>query len=734
MRHKFPFLFIALLLGLLIAPVGKAGAVAPNLIQDPSLEAAYSSTAIWQQASTNSDTPLCIASDNDCAFPGISAPRTGSIWAVFGGVDWSDEESISPEVGDLYQNVVFPTCGASLQFYFWIGAAPAGSDANDVFNVKIDGVTVFLANATQQSSYPSYTLVNLNVSAYANGAVHKVEFYSVTDGQMVTFNVDDISLTQTCVTISGNAGVAGATLNSTGGSAIADGSGNYSFNVPFEWSGTVTPSKSGYVFSPVSRTYSNITTNQTAQNYTATAVYLISGNVGVGGVTLSYTDGTPKTATSVSNGDYSFPVTNNWSGTVTPSHICFTFNPTNRTYSNVTADQTSQNYTPIVGPGCANIDVLIGGSNVGNYGISSEESIFDRYGINGGPVHVVSTNGITPIFTSQRAKFGNSFNSIVGYPGDQLTTDYWFTSYDDLGMITYLVIGNPDPALTAEVDVFIAGNKMNATPYSIAPGQRIFPRYGINGGPVHVVSTNGVNIFTSERTKFGNSFNEVLGYPGDQLTTEYWFTSYDDLGMITYLVIGNPDPALTAEVDVFIAGNKMNATPYSIAPGQRIFPRYGINGGPVHVVSTNGVNIFTSERTKFGNSFNEVLGYPGDQLTTEYWFTSYDDLGMITYLVIGNPDPALTAEVDVYIDGVKKNATPYLIAPGQRVFPRYAINGGPVHVISTNGVDIFTSERAKYLSSFNEILGIANNQLTTDYWFTSYDDLGMTTYLVIAAP
>jgi hypothetical protein len=57
-----------------------------------------------------------------------------------------------------------------------------------------------------------------------------------------------------------------------------------------------------------------------------------------------------------------------------------------------------------------------------------------------------------------------------------------------------------------------------------------------------------------------------------------------------------------------------------------------------------------------------------------------------------------------------------------------------VHVFSTNGVDIFTSERAKYLSSFNEILGLANDQLTTDYWFTSYDDVGMDTFLVIAAP
>jgi hypothetical protein len=384
-------------------------------------------------------------------------------------------------------------------------------------------------------------------------------------------------------------------------------------------------------------------------------------------------------------------------------------------------------------PTFADVHVDIGGSKVGNYNVPFGERISDDYGINDGPVHVTSSNSL-PIFTSQRAIFESSFNSVVGYPGDQLTTEYWFTTYDDLGMITHLVIGNPDPALTAEVDVYIAGNKMNATPYQIGPGQRIFPRYGINAGPVYVVSTNGVDIFTSERTKFGNSFNEVMGYPGDQVTTEFWFTSYDDLGMITHLVIGNPDGTLTAEVDVYIGGVKQNVTPYQIGPGQRIFPRYGINGGPVQVVSTNGVDIFTSERTRFGETFNEVLGYPSDKAYTEFWFTSYDDTSMITHLVVGNPHTSQTAEVDVYIGGVKQNVTPYQIAPGQRVFARYGVNSGPVRVVSTNGVNVFASERSKYLNSFNEILGIADNQLTTDYWYTTYDDVGMTTFLEIGTP
>ncbi len=107
---------------------------------------------------------------------------------------------------------------------------------------------------------------------------------------------------------------------------------------------------------------------------------------------------------------------------------------------------------------------------------------------------------------------------------------------------------------------------------------------------------------------------------------------------------------------------------------------------------------------------------------------------MITYLVVGNPSSTLTATVDVYIGGAKKNATPYSIAPGQRIFPRYGVNGGPVRVVSTNGVPVFTSERTKYLSSFNEIVGVPVNQLTTDYWFTSLDDVGMTTEVVVSAP
>ncbi|MCI0554473.1 MAG: phytase, partial [Anaerolineae bacterium] len=126
----------------------------------------------------------------------------------------------------------------------------------------------------------------------------------------------------------------------------------------------------------------------------------ISGTVGVADATLSYTDGTLKTVTSSANGSYSFLVPYNWSGTVTPSHTCFTFNPINRSYSNITANQTSQNYTATFNPasGCTNIDVLIAGSTMGSYTIPVGGSRRESYtGVDNGPVQIVSTNAVSSL-------------------------------------------------------------------------------------------------------------------------------------------------------------------------------------------------------------------------------------------------------------------------------------------------------------------------------------------------
>jgi hypothetical protein len=664
MHHKANFLLsIFLLLSLLIAPAGSVAAqtadsvpgaeilplTAPNLIQDPSLEASYETTLYWQQASSNADTPMCKVTNPDCLVStGTAGPRTGTRWAMFGGIDWEDPESINPEVGSLSQNVTFPGCGASLKFYFWIGAAPAGSDAADVFNVKIDNATIFSANATQQSSYPSYTLVTLDVSAYANGAVHEVKFHSVTSDQTVTFSLDDISLTRTCVTISGNAGIAGATLDYTGGSTTANGSGAYAFDVPFDWSGTVTPSRTGYTFTPVNRMYANLGTDQPGQNYIATGPS-ISGNVGFAGVTLSYTDGTPKTAMSAPNGDYSFTVSGDWSGTVTPSHPCYTFSPTDRSYSNVIADQISQDYTPTAIPasGCTDISVLIAGANQGTFSIASQGTLTQSPfpGINDGPVEIDST---VPILGAQRviyrvAGVPVSFSEMMGLPATQLDMIYWLPWYNNKDLNTQLRFANVS-ATDATVHVTIGGVEMTGSPFTLAPGASTRKSFaGIDKGPVKIESD--VDIVAAERVIYNvnginTSFTEMMALPASQLDVVYWLPRYNSVDLDSQLRLANVS-ATDATVHVIIGGVEVIGSPFTLKPGQSIRKSFAnINKGLVKIESD--IPIVAAERVIYkvngvGTSFSEMMGLPAGQLDTTYWLPWYNNVELDTHLRFGVP-------------------------------------------------------------------------------------------------
>jgi Zn-dependent metalloprotease len=467
--------------------------------------------------------------------------------------------------------------------------------------------------------------------------------------------------------------------------------------------------------------------------YTCVTGRTISGNVGGPGVRLSYSDaGMSKSVMSQANGNYSISVPNGWSGMVIPSFACTTFAPSDRDYSNVTANQTGQNYTP-TSEECANVDVSIGGVAQGSYYAHHQETLVKSYaGLQNGPVKVKSPDNST-LFASERVISGNSFNEVMGYPTDQLTTEYWFPWYDNIDMATWVLVGNASSFQSATVDIYIGGVKR--TTQTIPPNGRVTPRFSLQTGPVRVVSTNGVKIFTSERTVYKGSFNEVMGYPASQFTTEYWFPWYDNSSMLTWILVGNPSTTSTAAVDIYVGGVKRGS--YAIPKGGRITPRFNITpSGPVRVVcsnctSTNGVKIFSSERTIYGDSFNEVMGSPANQFTTEYWYPWYNNVNMATWVLVANPTSS-TANVDIYIGGVKRGS--YSIGAGKQVNQRFPLNTGPVRVVSTNGVKIFSSERVLYSTSFNEVMGYLGNQLATEYWFPWYDSTSMSTDILVGRP
>ncbi|WP_285725877.1 hypothetical protein [Geothrix rubra] len=171
---------------------------------------------------------------------------------------------------------------------------------------------------------------------------------SATYTQVLANQAQNYTATAITYTLSGNAGVGGATLTYVDGTAktvTADASGAYSLSVPYGWSGTVTPAKAGYTFSPANATYTQVLANQ-VQSFTATAItYTLSGNAGVGGATLTYVDGTTKTVTADASGAYSLTVPYGWSGTVTPAKAGYTFTPASRSYANLTASLAGQDYS-----------------------------------------------------------------------------------------------------------------------------------------------------------------------------------------------------------------------------------------------------------------------------------------------------------------------------------------------------------------------------------------------------
>lgn len=155
----------------------------------------------------------------------------------------------------------------------------------------------------------------------------------------------------TLYTITGNVGLPDVTFelcepypNCSSVTTASTANGSYSLTVPPGWTGTVKPMLWGYLFTPETKSYTNVQANQPDQNYTYVVARMISGNAGKSDVTLSYVvNSVSKTVKSDSNGDYFIVVPNGWTGTVTPSSGTFAFSPAFQTYTNIAANQT-QNF------------------------------------------------------------------------------------------------------------------------------------------------------------------------------------------------------------------------------------------------------------------------------------------------------------------------------------------------------------------------------------------------------
>ncbi|HUU18100.1 MAG TPA: type II and III secretion system protein [Sedimentisphaerales bacterium] len=154
----------------------------------------------------------------------------------------------------------------------------------------------------------------------------------------------DYTATLETFVISGTTRMEGVVMEGLPGSPITGSDGTYRAIVDYDWSGTVTPTKVGYIFTPTSKPYSAVTRNQMNQDYRGTLItFTISGSAGVvEGVVMN---GLPGNPTSGVNGTYSAAVEYGWSGTVSPTKDGYTFEPAEMPYSDLIGVQANQDYT-----------------------------------------------------------------------------------------------------------------------------------------------------------------------------------------------------------------------------------------------------------------------------------------------------------------------------------------------------------------------------------------------------
>ncbi len=149
-------------------------------ISDGSFEAGYPS-AFWASYSQNFTTPLC---NGLC---GRSGAHTGSWWSWFGGA------GTIPEYGYVTQSVAIPANSTPRLEFFLNNPASSGNGVDD-FRVLVDGNEIFSIYAGNPLFTGGYTLVDLDLSPFADGGVHLIKFDSNCTGTANTnLDLDDVS-------------------------------------------------------------------------------------------------------------------------------------------------------------------------------------------------------------------------------------------------------------------------------------------------------------------------------------------------------------------------------------------------------------------------------------------------------------------------------------------------------------------------------------------------------------
>ena len=375
------------------------------------------------------------------------------------------------------------------------------------------------------------------------------------------------------------------------------------------------------------------------------------------------------------------------------------------------------------------VQVDVAGNNRGVYPMVSDESYRQSYtGLNDGPVKV--SNPDRDILTSQSVVYGGvSYSEMMGLPAEQLSKEYLFPYYNNAAMQSQLRVGNLGSQSTT-IKVYLGRQEIDSfTLGAGAADRKSYPN--ANSGPLRVTSS-ATNILPTIRVLYGSrSYSELMGYPVEGLSKEYWYPVYDNVNASSQLRVSNVGTSSTT-VKIYLGGQEIDS--YELQAGQASRKTYtGKNNGPLRVVSSVAPILSTIRLLK-GTSLSEITGLPLEQLSQESWVPVYNNAGIGSELRVANAGPGSTT-ISVYVEGVKIDT--FQLQSAQSVRKTYSRNAGPLSVVSSV-TPVVCSVRMLYstasFTSLYELMGLPGSQLSRQYFFPWYNNEAMQSEIRLAVP
>lgn len=313
------------------------------------------------------------------------------VWGCAGLVGQSAQQTPPPGTYSL-SGAITPAAGGNGAMMTLSGATSATAMANSSGAFTFTGLKNGTYMLTPSRTGYAFSPTSQNVTV--NGAAVSGVSFTATQQVNPTYSISG--------TITPTAGGNGATVTLNGAASAtttANSSGNYTFTGLSNGAYAVTPSRTGYTFSPTSQSATVSGANVTGVNFTATAqvnqTFSISGTIspaaGGSGATVTLSGTASGSATSNSSGVYTFTGLANGSYTVTPSNSGYTFTPVNQSVTVNGANVGSVNFTAAVQQAhSATLSWTASTSTISGYNVY-------RGTVNGGPYTLINTSLVTAL-------------------------------------------------------------------------------------------------------------------------------------------------------------------------------------------------------------------------------------------------------------------------------------------------------------------------------------------------